>query len=122
MLLVAAAYAEGPYQATGFKVGEVTDSTAIVWTRLTLKAKPNPPTAPTLTFSYSGGATFQPDLRERPKHPPTRLNGIEYTTKGGANDIRYAAPGVAGEVRVLYSTEIREARQTIKNTLWQIKF
>jgi alkaline phosphatase D len=119
MLLVAAAYAEGPYQATGFKVGEVTDSTAIVWTRLTLKAKPNPPTAPTLTFNYSGGATFQPDLRERPKHPPTRLNGIKYTTKGGANDIRYAAPGVAGEVRVLYSTENKGARQIIKNTLWQ---
>ena len=42
MLLVAAAYAEGPYQATGFKVGEVTDTTAIVWTRLTLKANTQP--------------------------------------------------------------------------------
>ncbi len=33
----------GPYQATGFKVGEVTDTTAIVWTRLTRNAKPNRP-------------------------------------------------------------------------------
>ena len=27
-----------PYQATGFKVGEVTDTSAIVWTRLTRNA------------------------------------------------------------------------------------
>ena len=26
---------EGPYQATGIKIGEVTDHSAIVWTRLT---------------------------------------------------------------------------------------
>ena len=81
--------AASPFQATGFKVGEVTDNSAILWTRLTLKAKPNPATAPTLTFQYSGGATFQPDLKKRPKHPPTRLNGIKYATKGGANDSFY---------------------------------
>ena len=31
--------AAGPYQATGFKVGEVTDNSAIVWTRLTANEK-----------------------------------------------------------------------------------
>jgi hypothetical protein len=99
--------AASPFQATGFKVGEVTDNSAILWTRLTLEAKPNPASAPTLTFQYSGGETLQPDLKKRPKHPPTRLNGIKYTTKGGVNDIRYAAPGVRGEVRILYSAEIK---------------
>lgn len=29
------ALSEGPYQATGIKIGEVTDSSAILWTRLT---------------------------------------------------------------------------------------
>jgi len=111
--------AAGPFQATGFKVGEATDTTAIVWTRLTMKAKPNPATAPTLTFKYSGGATYQPDLKKRPKHPPTRLNGVDYETKGGANDIRYAAPGVRGEVRVLYSEKTKAVKSSAKSTSWQ---
>ena len=32
-----------PYHATGFKVGEVTDTSAIVWTRLTRHAEHNAP-------------------------------------------------------------------------------
>ena len=118
-LLAVAPVLAAPFQATGFKVGEVTGTTAIVWTRLTAKAKANPATAPTLTFQYTGGETFQPDLKKRPKHPPTRLNGIKYTTKGGVDDIRYAAPGVRGEVRILYSSEIKAAKQSMKNTSWQ---
>jgi phosphodiesterase/alkaline phosphatase D-like protein len=50
-LLAVAPVLAAPFQATGFKVGEVTGTTAIVWTRLTAKAKANPATAPTLTFS-----------------------------------------------------------------------
>ena len=92
-----------PFQATGFKVGEVPDTPAIVWPRLTAKAKANPATAPTLTFQYANGETYQPDLKKRPKHPRSRVTGVEFPTKGGVADIRYAAPGVAGEVRVLYS-------------------
>jgi alkaline phosphatase D len=34
--------AAGPYLALGFKVGEVTDRSAIVWTRLTAQPKANP--------------------------------------------------------------------------------
>ncbi len=40
----------GPFQATGFKVGEVTHNSAIVWTRLTANAKANPSANPTLKF------------------------------------------------------------------------
>ncbi|MHC4557411.1 MAG: hypothetical protein ACYS80_08915, partial [Planctomycetota bacterium] len=29
------AFSGGPYQATGIKIGEVTDKSAILWTRLT---------------------------------------------------------------------------------------
>ena len=119
VLIVTSLMADGPYQATGFKVGEVTDTTTIVWTRLTLKAKPNPATAPTLTFKYSSGATFQPNLRERPKHPPTRLNGIKYATKGGVNDIRYAVPGVAGEVRVSCLEATKDNTQSVTWSAWK---
>ena len=38
--------AEGPYQATGIKIGELTDTSAIVWTRLTRNAERNGPDAP----------------------------------------------------------------------------
>ena len=40
------ALADGPYQATGFKIGEVTDTTANVWTRLTLRSERNSSDAP----------------------------------------------------------------------------
>ena len=45
-----AVYAEptGPFQATGIKVGEVTDTTAIVWTRLTLRPERNSSDRPNL--------------------------------------------------------------------------
>ena len=92
-----------PFQATGFKVGEVTSNSAIVWTRLTAKPKPNPATAPTLTFHYADGTSKTPDLRSRPARKRGPYKSIEYTTPGKVRDIRYAAPGMAGEVRVLYS-------------------
>jgi phosphodiesterase/alkaline phosphatase D-like protein len=56
-----------PFQATGFKVGEVAANSAIVWTRLTAKAKPDSASAPTLTFQYASGETHQPDLKKTPE-------------------------------------------------------
>ena len=44
---------DGPYQATGFKVGEVTSDSAIVWTRLTLRKEQNPSDAPMVVFRYA---------------------------------------------------------------------
>jgi alkaline phosphatase D len=112
-----------PFQATGFKVGEVTSNSAIVWTRLTAKAKANPATAPLLTFQYANGETYQSDLKKRPKHPRSRITGVEFSTKGGVADIRYAAPGIAGEVRVLYSPVLVIPGSTLiikpTRTLWR---
>ena len=88
-------------------VGEVAANSAIVWTRLTAKAKPDSASAPTLTFQYASGETHQPFLKKRPKHPRSRVTGVKFPTKGGVDDIRYAAPGMAGEVRVLYSPMIK---------------
>jgi alkaline phosphatase D len=122
-LLSAAPVLAAPFQATGFKVGEVVANSAIVWTRLTAKAKPNPASAPTLTFQYANGETHTPDLKKRPKRPRSLVTGVEFSTKGGVDDIRYAAPGMAGEVRVLYSPVIVVPSSTLifepTRTAWQ---
>lgn len=84
------AHAEGPYQATGFKVGEVTPRSAIVWTRLTKNEKPNSADAPMVDFVYEEGRGRQPLLE------------IIWPDGGGVASLRNAVPGAAGEVRVLY--------------------
>ena len=78
---------QSPYQATGFKVGEVTDATAIVWTRLTRSAQPNPPDP-----SRPAG-TKKKGRRAEPRKPVADVNVAE---------LPEAAPGVPGEVRVGY--------------------
>jgi len=85
--------AEGPFQATGLKVGEVTSSTAIIWTRLTLRPERNAADLPMVEIRY---ATNTGDRRKR------AVEKIIYPSNVTASDIRDAAPGTAGEVRVLY--------------------
>ncbi len=74
----------GPQQALGTRTGEVTDSTAIVWTRLTKSASRN---ANGVQFSAGGKgkkATVQPEI-------PSDVSQIEG-----------ACPGMAGRVRIRY--------------------
>lgn len=82
--------ADGPYQATGFKVGEVTDSTAIVWTRVTRHEQRNPSDAPMVEFRTADGKESG------------EIVAIEFPDGLSVFDIRNAVPGSAGEVRVLY--------------------
>ncbi|NOX56111.1 MAG: alkaline phosphatase [Planctomycetes bacterium] len=97
----AAVAAEGPYQATGFKIGEVTDRSAIVWTRLTLRPEPNPPDAPMVQFRYAE----QPEQRRAKRRKRQRVIGVVYPDGLTVADIRHAAPGSAGQVRVRYRPE-----------------
>jgi len=91
--------AAGPYQATGFKVGEVTDKSAIVWTRLTLRAKRNPADAPMVKFTYASAAK---GTGPKPKNRRRKIAGVVYPKGMTVADIRDAVPGVAGEVRLRY--------------------
>ena len=69
-LPAAAADSGAPYQATGFKVGEVTDSSAIVWTRLTLHAQHNPSDGPMVKIEYDGGKKSRGQAgRAKPRRP-----------------------------------------------------
>lgn len=83
------ARADGPYQATGFKVGEVTDTTANVWTRLTLRSQRNSSDAPMVKIASVKGK---------------RVTGVVYPEGMTVASIRDAAPGSPGQVRVQYAT------------------
>lgn len=93
--------AQGPFQATGFKVGEVTSESAIVWTRLTSRPERNPEDAPMVDFARDTSGT---------------ITEVLYPDGLSVSDIRNAAPGTAGEVRVKYKTE--SGSQWIE-TAWQ---
>lgn len=68
-------------QATGVKVGEVSDTSAIVWMRLTANAGP-----------LAAGKDFP---RGKPIHLPNEVR---------VDQLRGACPGAAGQVRLRYGT------------------
>jgi len=68
-----------PRQATGVRVGEMTDTSAVVWTRLTANPTRN-----------STGQRFD-------------ATGAEKTAQGNVDDLHGACPGAPGRVRVRYS-------------------
>ncbi len=87
------AHPNSPYLGNGIKSGEATQSTIIIWTRLTTMA------------DISGDGIPWP--LETPKH-----DGGDYTFGGPQiaeghtlNDMAYALPGAPGEVRVSYWPE-----------------
>ena len=86
--------ADGPFHATGLKVGEVTDTTAIVWTRLTLREKRNSSDAPKVKIEYRTDSS-------RGRRQQT-LKSIQFPDGLTIQDIFESVPGTEGDVRVLY--------------------
>jgi alkaline phosphatase D len=84
-----------PFQATGFKVGEVTDQSAIVWTRLTARERANPADGPMVEFETGGSG----------KGKGKAVTGVRYPEGMSVSDIRNAVPGREGETRVRYRHE-----------------
>ena len=72
------------YQANGIKIGEVTQDSAIIWTRLTKN-----PTA------HIDGEKF----RKVPKHAQQIPDGKSLT------DMEGAVPGIAGSVRISWQSQ-----------------
>lgn len=81
-----------PHQATGVRVGEITDSSAIVWTRLTASAERN-----VKGVVYPGRGKAEP---------------AEVTVP--VEQIEGACPGAVGRIRLRYGTraDLSDARQT----------
>ena len=84
----------GPFQATGFKVGEVTPTSAIVWTRLTLRRERNDSDGPRVIVKH--GAVPDIDNRQQP------VVAVEFENRATVRDLREAVPGVDGDVRLRY--------------------
>jgi alkaline phosphatase D len=109
---MAAAPAKGPFQATGIKIGEVTDTSAILWTRLTLKAERNPADGPRVEIVDAGADAKKAKKPDKARVPKTGV----YPPGVTVADIRDAVPGAPGEVRVLYKPADAAAWQ---ETPWQ---
>jgi len=88
------AQAAGPHQATGTRVGEVTDTGAIVWTRLTRHPQRN-----------NNGVEFAQKKFDR-KNPAKVTGPVE--------QIEGACPGQPGRVRLRYGLleDLSDARET----------
>ncbi len=93
---------EGPYFATGMKVGEVSSNQAIVWTRLTR------------AWERVGDEAPLPDVQYR--HPETGVLSADWGRRSRAPLVRFpegssieriegAVPGAPGRVRVLYRAD-----------------
>jgi len=93
-----AAEAAGPFQAMGTRAGEVTDTTAVVWTRLTA----------TPTRNNRGVV-----IPRRAQGEPKRGKGESKVTVP-VDELEGACPGAPGGVRVRYATrpDMRDARVT----------
>ena len=93
----------GPYQATGIKIGEVTDKEAIVWTRLTR----NPQRVglgapmPEVLFMDSDTGELVKKLKGRPNSAPV----VKFPENSTIQTIEGAVPGAAGKVRLKYKAE-----------------
>lgn len=84
----------GTRQATGVKVGEVTDSSVIVWMRLTAAA-----------------------MRRPDGYPSDRPRGGPLPADVRPDDVRFACPGMEGQVRLRYAP--REDLRDAVTTDWQ---
>ncbi len=94
---------DGPYQATGIKIGEVTDKTAIVWTRLTRHPERVGSAAPMPEILYR-----DPKSGKLIKKPKSRANStpvVNFPEGSTIQTIEGAVPGTLGKVRVLYKME-----------------
>jgi alkaline phosphatase D len=89
-----------PFQANGIKIGEVSKSSAIIWTRLTENATANSKDGPWFDIEYEGrGFERASDKKFR----RDRVLGVRFDKAAkSVRDLQWAVPGVAGQTRVKY--------------------
>jgi len=101
----------GPWQATGIKIGEVTDSSAIVWTRLTRhRYRSSQPLMPEV--KYYDAETGEPVKGGKRSGVVPK---VTFPAGSSIQTIEGSAPGTTGEVRVRY----KKAKSVLwRNTGW----
>ncbi|MCD6353994.1 MAG: alkaline phosphatase D family protein [Prolixibacteraceae bacterium] len=90
----------GPYLATGIKIGEVTQTNAIVWVRLTKNAVRVGNNAPMPNVKYKDPKTGK--MTERKKNRPNATPVVTFPEGYNINTIQGATPGSEGKVRLKY--------------------
>ena len=99
---------KGPYLATGIRIGDVSQTEAVIWTRLTLN-KNRVNDAPQPIALYTDPDTGKKHVRKTRRDK----NGMIYFPYGyDINTIEGAVPGSKGEVRLQY--------RKIDSSEWQI--
>lgn len=94
---------DGPYQATGMKIGEVTDTSVIVWTRLTRLPQAIGTEAPLPEFLYLAPGEDEPrEIRISRPFPHDNVPVVNYPAGHTIETIEGQAMGAPGEARVLY--------------------
>ena len=83
------------YQATGIKIGEVTPTSVIVWTRLTRHERPNPAEGPKVKIKYL-------DNKFNRASRKGKVEAVVFPKGVGVDGLRNAVPGTTGETRVRY--------------------
>ena len=76
-----------PYLANGVKIGEVTPTSAIVWTRLTRKPERNPADGPMVEINYARKSGAQSEGRSR------KVEAVVYPEGVTVAGLRDAVPG-----------------------------
>jgi len=104
------ASAEGPHLATGIKIGEVTQDTAIVWTRLTRDDVRAGGDAPLPVVTYNDATPGESQTESRPRRAG-RVPTVTFPNGTSIDTIEGAVPGTEGDVRVAY--------RTTDTTTWQ---
>ena len=92
----------GPYQATGIRIGEVTDAEAIVWTRLTRIAERVGFDAPMPTILYRDPETGKPSTSigtDEYIKPETIFLDIETVRDVTADEFRYVLGNILRSTR-----------------------
>lgn len=107
------AQTDGPYFATGVKVGEVSQDKAIIWTRLTKANKRVSSDSAMPTIFYKD--TLSVEWKEKIKGRPDMEVKVEYPQGFDVSNIEGACPGTDGEVKIRYSKSGTEW----KETTWQ---
>lgn len=102
-------FAQGPFQGTGVKVGEVEQNSAIIWVRLTKYAERN-----------LDGIPFKEIKGERSSENKNHYIYPEPQIPVGKalNDMKNAVPGSEGEARVVYWIKGKK-NETLKTTNWE---
>ena len=102
LLNISTAFAEPPYMATGIKIGEVTDSEAIVWVRLTENERRVDFGAPMPKVSYTLATTGEPVTGNYRSRRSDSVPTVEFPDGSSVDTIEGAVPGARGVVRVHY--------------------